>query len=129
MSENKKEKVQIKLTLEGPIKDFLEKEAELECRKVTAHIRYIVNKYYAERMRTLSSHSGSIGNNSVPSSDYMEPIVHSGHQGELRVINTNPNEPIVPSSSAEGQKSYIAEQESDSISTLQETLIEEDLTI
>ena len=55
MSENKKDKVQVKITLEGPIKDFLEKEADVQCRKITAHVRYILNNYYAERMRTMGS--------------------------------------------------------------------------
>lgn len=106
MSESKKDSVQVKLTLEGPMKDFLEKEAELECRKITAHIRYIVNHYYAERMRTMSSQMGNVTNFVGHQSNYNESIVR----------NMNYNEPIVPPTNSEEQKvlaTNMDEQESD----------------
>lgn len=85
MSENKKDKVQVKITLEGPIKDFLEKEADVQCRKITAHVRYILNNYYAERMRTMGSQKVDMINIFDTQSDCYEPMVY----------NMNYNEPIV----------------------------------
>ena len=90
-----KDTVQVKVTLTGPMKDFLEQEAEMQCRKLTGHIRYIINQYYAERMRTLGSQSGQVTNFGVPVTNHYEPQVLNTNQHEPLVPNTNQYEPQV----------------------------------
>lgn len=88
-AKSKKDKVQVKIELEGPIKDFLESECALECRSLTAHIRYIVNRYFMERNGTLSVQSVIPMNTYAPQTNSNELKVPTTNSNELLVNNTN----------------------------------------
>ena len=95
MSKDKKDVKQIKLELEGPLRKFLEDECSLECRSLTAHVRYIINKYYLERVQNPSSQILPFSHQNMRNGNCSEQIVRS----------TNPNEPIIPSTNFDEQES------------------------
>lgn len=92
MSRNKKDKVQVKLELEGAIKDFLEEECSLECRSLTAHVRYIVNRYYMERNGTLGGQTATMTNLNPLKNNFDTPTIQYANDDEQIVRNTNFNE-------------------------------------
>lgn len=95
MSKRSKEKVQVKLELEGALKDFLENECALECRSLTAHIRYIVNRYYMERNSCSNEQMMITRHQIIQNNNHYEQSILETKQNELQVRNMNTNEPNV----------------------------------
>lgn len=105
MSKDKKDVKQIKLELEGPLRKFLEDECSLECRSLTAHVRYIINKYYLERVQNPSSQILPFSHQNMRNGNCSEQIVRSTNPNEPIIPSTNHNEPIIPSTNFDEQES------------------------